>query len=303
MLLYFIISNFIINIIFLGLIIYFIIALSKKNDNGSSQSEISLKSSNKNLVSSQTKRDESNVSNVSNVSNLNAKQKEDQKKGPKGPKGPKGLKGPKGPKEVKFVYDQKKCFECIRLNQQLGIFGDCPHCGPENYDTGCIPAIVQEGKPNNCVPKELTPEQAFWACKSVSSSSSMQTCNLIHPKHMLEYQKKECKRPDGDHDYYCAYDESDSCSYNVCRLDDYYSYGPESICDCQKVPHENLSKGHGRECIKGGNCNEFHPLPTAPELFNDPRLKRFYDGYGSWMDVPKLNILYSDLIADAQAIK
>ena len=66
MLLYFIISNFIINIIFLGLIIYFIIALSKKNDNGSSQSEISLKSSNKNLVSSQTKRDESNVSNKSN---------------------------------------------------------------------------------------------------------------------------------------------------------------------------------------------------------------------------------------------
>ena len=77
MLLYFIISNFIINIIFLGLIIYFIIALSKKNDNGSSQSEISLKSSNKNLVSSQTKRDESNVS---NKSNLNAKQKENQKK-------------------------------------------------------------------------------------------------------------------------------------------------------------------------------------------------------------------------------
>ena len=209
-------------------------------------------------------------------------------------------KGPKGPKQVKFVHDQKKCFECIRLNQQLGIFGDCPHCGSENYDTGCIPAIVQEGKPNNCVPKELTPEQAFWACKSVSSS--MQSCNLIHPKHMLQYQKEECKRPDGDHDYYCAYDESDSCSHNVCRLDDYYSYGPQSICDCQKVPHENLPKGYGRECIKGGNCNEFHPLPRAPELLNDPGLKRFYGGYGTWMDVPRLNTWYSALIADAQAI-
>ena len=280
MLLYFIISNFIINIIFLGLIIYFIVKLSNKGDKGSSNPEISLKSSNKNLVSQ---------SNGSNGSNLNANQKENKN----------GNKNKKESKKVKFVYDKKKCFECIRLNQQLGIFGDCPHCGPENYDTGCIPAIVQEGKPNNCVPKELTPEQAFWACKSVSSSSSMQTCNLIHPKHMLQYQKEECKRPDGEHDYYCAYDESDSCSYNVCRLDDYYSYGPQSICDCQKVPHENLPKGHGRECIKGGNCNEFHPLPTAPELLNDPGLKRFYGGYGSWMDVPRLNTWYSALIADA----
>ena len=281
MLLYFIISNFIINIIFLGLIIYFIVKLSNKGDKGSSNPEISLKSSNKNLVSQ---------SNGSNGSNLNANQKENKN----------GNKNKKESKKVKFVYDKKKCFECIRLNQQLGIFGDCPHCGSENYDTGCVPAIVQEGKPNNCVPKELTPEQAFWACKSVSSS--MQSCNLIHPKHMLEYQKEECKRPDGDHDYYCAYDESDSCSYNRCRLDDYYSYGPQSICDCQKVPHENLPKGHGRECIKGGNCNEFHPLPRAPELLTDPGLKRFYGGYGTWMDVPRLNTWYSALIADSQAI-
>ena len=286
MLLYFIISNFIINIIFLGLIIYFIVKLSNKGDNCD-------KGSNKNLVS-QSKSNASNASNASNGSNLNANQKENEEKGPKGPK------GPKGQKEVKFVYDKKKCFDCIRLNQQLGIFGDCAHCGSENYDSGCVPAIVQEGKPNNCVPKELTPEQAFWACKGVSSS--MQSCNLIHPKHMLEYQKEECKRPDGDHDYYCAYDESDSCSYNRCRLDDYYSYGPQSICDCQKVPHENLPKGHGRECIKGGNCNEFHPLPRAPELLTDPGLKRFYGGYGTWMDVPRLNTWYSDLIADSQAI-
>ena len=295
MLLYFIISNFIINIIFLGLIIYFIVKLSNKGNNsgkGSSQPEISLKSSNKNLVSPLSKSNVSNgsngsnESNVSNGSNLNVNQKENKNK--------------KESKKVKFVYDQKKCFECIRLNQQLGIFGDCSHCGSENYDTGCVPALVQEGKPNNCVPKELTPEQAFWACKGVSSA--MQSCNLIHPKHMLEYQKEECKRPDGDHDYYCAYDESDSCSYNMCRLDDYYSYGPQSICDCQKVPHENLPNGHGRECIKGGNCKEFHPLPRAPELLTDPGLKRFYGGYGSWMDVPRLNTWYSALIADSQAI-
>uniref|UniRef100_A0A6C0LEH2 Uncharacterized protein n=1 Tax=viral metagenome TaxID=1070528 RepID=A0A6C0LEH2_9ZZZZ len=281
MLLYFIISNFIINIIFLGLIIYFLVVLSKKNDNKyTSQSEINLKSSNKNLVSSVIKSNASNASNASNIGNLSENKKES--------------------KKVKFVYDQKKCFECIRINQQLGIFGDCPHCGSENYDTGCVPALVQEGKPNNCVPKELTPEQAFLSCKSVSNSQ--QSCNLIHPKYMLEYQKEECKRPDGDYDYYCAYDESDSCSYNRCNLDDYYSYGPQSICDCQKVPNENLPNGYGRECIKGNNCNEFHPLHKAPELLTDPGLKRFYNGYGTWMDVPRLNTWYSSLMADVQAI-
>ena len=274
MLLYFIISNFIINLIFLGFIIYFIVKLSNKNDksnNGNYQSEITLKSDKKNLVSLQGK---------SNASNLSPNKKES--------------------KKVKFIYDQKKCFECIKKNQQLGIFGDCPHCGSENYDTGCIPALVQEGKPNNCVPKELTPEQAYWACKGVSNS--IQSCNLIHPKHMLDYQKEECKRPDGDYDYYCAYDESDSCSYNKCHLDDYYSYGLQTICDCQKVPHENLPKGYGRECIRHGNCNEYNPLIKAPELLTDPGLKKFYGGYGSWMDIPRLNTRYAALISNVQTI-
>lgn len=290
MLLYFIVSNFIINIIFLGFIIYFIIKLSNKCDkdnkgNSQSESEITLKSgNNNNLVSSLSK---SNGSNGSNASNLNVKKKENNKEN-------------KNIKKVKFLHDQKKCFECIKKNQELGILGDCPHCGSENYDTGCIPAIVKEGKPNNCVPKELTQEEAFWACKSVSNSTH--SCNLIHPKNMLEYQKEECKRPDGDYDYYCAYDESDSCSYNKCRLDDYYSYGQQSICDCQKVPHENLPKGYGRECIKKNGCKEYHPLTKAPELLTDPGLKRFYDGYANWMDVPRLNTWYSALIAENQTI-
>ena len=298
MLLYFIISNFIINIIFLGFIIYFIIELSNKKNKYSSQSEINVKSNNKNLLPNVSPVPQvlpvPQVSNLqlSKLSTLSKNNTDNEKENTKENK--------KRHKKVKFVYDQKKCFECIRKNRQLGIISNCPHCGSENYDTGCIPALVQEGKPNNCVPKELTPEQAYLSCKGMSSSK--QSCNLIHPKHMLEYQKEECKRSDGDYDYYCAYDESDSCSYNRCNLDDYYSYGSESICDCQKVPHENLPEGYGRECIKGNNCNEFHPLIKAPELLTDPALKKFYDGYGSWIDVPRLNTWYSALISDVQPI-
>lgn len=275
--LYFIIINFIMNIIFLVFIIYFTIELSKKNDDKYySQSEITLKLDNKNIVSSLSKNNNSNT--IKNTEKNNKHQT----------------------KKVKFVYDKKKCFECIRKNKQLGIISDCPNCGSENYDTGCIPALVQNGKPNNCVPKELTPEQAYMTCKSVSNS--MQPCNLIYPKYMLEYQKKECKRPDGDYDYYCAYDKSDSCSYNRCNLDEYYSDDSQSICNCQKVPHENLPKGYGRECVKGNNCNEYNPLLKAPELLTDPGLKKFYDGYSTWMDVPRLNTWYSALLADVQPI-
>lgn len=200
----------------------------------------------------------------------------------------------------KFIYDKKKCLECIKKNQELGIIGNCAHCGSENYDRNCIPAIVKENKINNCVPKELSIDQAFWACKGVSDQFN--SCNLIHPKYMLEYQKEECKRDDGDYDYYCAYDESDSCSYNMCSLvpGEYFAYGPQSICDCQNVPHEILPINKGRECIKGNSCGEYMPHRKAPELYTDPRLKRFYNGYASWEDVPQLNTWYSSLIAQHQ---
>ena len=152
------------------------------------------------------------------------------------------------------------------------------------------------------MPKKLGIVNAYRACKSVSNS--INSCNLIHPKYMLDYQKEECKRPDGEYDYYCAYDESDSCSYNKCSLKpgEYYSYGPQSICDCQKVPGENLAKDVGRECKRGSNCSEYNPNRKAPELIRDPRLKRFYSGYNSWMDVPSLNTWYSALISDVQTI-
>ena len=291
MLLYFIITNFIINIIFLGIIIYFIITLSNtKNNKCTLKSQ--LRVDNKDLVSSKNK---SNVTNSSNLNDLNKKENKSNVTNSS------NLNELNKNKKVKFVYDQKKCFECIKQNQELGgTPRNCPHCGSENYDTGCIPSIVKEGKPNNCVPKHFTPEQAFLACNGVSDS--MQPCNLIHPKYMLQYQKEECKRSDGEYDYYCAYDESDSCSHNICYIDDYYSYGSQSICDCQKVPHENLPEGYGRECIKGNGCKEFYPLIKAPELLTDPGLQRFYNGYATYMDVPALNTWNSALISNVQPI-
>lgn len=296
MLLYFIISNFIFNIIFLGFIIYFIILLLHKNNInnntnnnnsqyklGSTQKIPDTNNYNKNNNNSQYKLGSTQkISDTNYNNNNNNNDKIENKK--------------------KIEYDKTKCFNCIAKNQKIGEIEDCPHCGSENYDTGCIPAIVKEGKPNNCVPKELSPEEAFWACKSVSDQQS--ACNLIHPKNMLEYQKKECKRSDGEYDYYCAFDESDSCTYNKCSLKpgEYYSYGPQSICDCQKVPNENLPPDIGRECITGKGCAEYQPNRKAPELLTDPALKRFYNGYASYMDVPTLNTWYSALIADSQAI-
>ena len=200
-----------------------------------------------------------------------------------------------------MLYDKQKCFDCINNNNNLGLVRDCPTCGSENYDTGCIPAIVKN-KINNCVPKELSPTEAYWACKSVSDINNK--CNLIHPKFMLDYQKEECKRPDGSYDYYCAYDESDSCSYNQCYLKPggYYSYGSQSICDCQKVPNEKLPKGIGRECIKGNNCAEYMPNRKPVEILIDPGLIKFYSGYNTYMDVPTLNTWYSALISEEQVI-
>ena len=113
---------------------------------------------------------------------------------------------------------------------------------------------------------------------------------------MLPYQKNEC----GD-DYYCAYDESDSCSYNKCDLNDYYSYGKQTICKCEPVPHENLPDGIGREC-KNKNCTDYLPYRKAPELLNDPQLRKFYNGYASWMDVPNINSLKAAEILAAQVI-
>ena len=282
MFLFFIVSNFIINIIFLILIIYFIIVLSKKQYNGNngnngnnnqSQKEVGL---NNNFI---VKKDEIPKS---KINSLHEKQKEI-------------------PKNKQLIYDHNKCMECINRNYKLGITTNCAHCGSENYDTGCIPNILQEGKPNNCISKDyLSPEQAYWACKSASNST--QSCTLINPNKMLEYQKEECKREDGDYDYYCAYDETDSCSYNLCDLNDYYSYGSSSICNCEKVSNEKLPSGFGRECRTGTNCKEYHPTNLAPELLTDPGLKRFYGGYGTYMDVPRLNKWYSALISNSQPI-
>lgn len=288
------IFNLLINILILSLIIFLIIKvnnLENKCQNGNISNKVTI--SDKKLITNEQKVLISDKKLPTNEPKVQKKKLSEYKKLDNDK-----IKSKK--ESSKFVYDQKKCFECIKRNNELGQFRNCSHCGSENYDTGCIPAIVQKGKPNNCIPKELTPEQAYWACKSVSDSSKQ--CSYINKKHMLEYQKEECKREDGDYDYYCGYDESDSCSYNKCNIDDYYSYGSQSICDCQKVPHEILPNGIGRECIKGKNCVEYKPNRKAPELLTDPGLKRFYDGYATYMDVPRLNTWYSALLSDVQII-
>ena len=314
MLLYFIFINIILNIIFIGIIIYFLKKFSSKINNYLSHchnplthnplTHNPLTYNESNLSKGTNENEESNLSKgikKNKESNLSKETNENEEsnlsKGIKKNKESKESKEKKS-KEKKLDYNKKKCFNCIENNLEKNMITDCPHCGSENYDTGCIPPIVKEGKPNNCIPKELSLEQAYRACKS--ASNSIQSCNLIHQNNMLEYQKKECKREDGDHDYYCVYDESDSCSYNICDINDYYSYGPQSICDCQKVPNELLGEGKGRECKKNKNCEEYHPLIKAPALFTDPKLKKFYDGYSTWMDVPNITNWYSELISENQ---
>jgi len=200
----------------------------------------------------------------------------------------------------RYVYDKDLCYECIRNNNKLGKVRNCPHCGSENYDTGCVPAIAQVGKPTNCVPKELSLDQAYRVCKAKSNSS--QKCQIVEPKATLSYQKNEC----GD-DYYCVYDESDSCSYNVCNLNDDFIYGKQSICACEKVtsnkdPHKILKLGEGRECVRGYNCVEYTPSHGAPELYSDPQLMRFYGGYNTYMNTPNLNTWYAAAIQNKQII-
>ena len=187
------------------------------------------------------------------------------------------------------TYDHKKCMKCIQKNDEDNVIRDCLHCGSENYDTGCIPAIIQEGKPNNCVPKELSPEEAYWACKSVSSGNNY--CSLItNEKLKRPYMKKEC----GD-DYYCGYDESDSCSYGQCYLGKYYN--PNSKCKCEKVPHEKLDDGIGRVCFKK-NCEDYHPIRKPTELLHDYGLSRFFSGYASYMDVPNIVTKEGELLVN-----
>lgn len=199
-----------------------------------------------------------------------------------------------------FRYDYKLCMECVKDNmgKRYDQIKNCPHCGSENYDTGCIPAILQEGKPNNCIHKsKFTKEQAYRACVYVSNEN--QQCNLIDEDKYLSYMKDEC----GEDSYYCSYDESDSCSYHLCKLDDYYSYGKSSsICNCEPSPNENLKPGWGRECKTGNKCIEYMPLRKTPEIWNDPALTRFYSGYASYMDVPNLDKPIYALLADSEMI-
>ena len=69
--------------------------------------------------------------------------------------------------KTKFVYNYDLCMKCIKENEgkPSNEIINCAHCGSENYDTGCIPAITQKGKPTNCIPKnKFSEEQAFRAC-------------------------------------------------------------------------------------------------------------------------------------------
>lgn len=191
-----------------------------------------------------------------------------------------------------FVYDYDKCMNCIAKHNELGIVSNCPHCGSENYDTGCIPSVVQRGKPTNCVSKDLSLEQAYRVCKAKSNSTGGGNikCQIVKPDAALSYQKDEC----GD-DYYCSYDFSNNCSYNVCNLNDDYIFGN---CSCEKVPphkdpYGHLKPGQGIECIKGNNCLEYTPHSIPSVQHNDPQLIKFYSGYNSYMDVPNINSMSS----------
>lgn len=208
-----------------------------------------------------------------------------------------------------FVYNHELCMECVRENQNKNPLEirNCPHCGSENYDTGCIPAIIKKGQRNNCISKKnFTREQAFRACVGVSNAN--RSCNLIDLKNdkdkVLSYMVDEC----GNDSYYCVYDESDSCSYHLCKLDDYYSYGNQSsYCNCEpsKDARERMGPGWGRECIRGNSCKEFYPLRKAPELWTDTNLNRFFtakNGAPTYMNVPNIESSLAEMIYDAQII-
>lgn len=204
-------------------------------------------------------------------------------------------------------YNLKSCLKCVKENEGKDPteIRNCPDCGSENYDTGCIPAILQKGKPNNCIPKnKFTKEQAYRACVGVSNAT--QQCNLIDldNKNVLSYMTDEC----GKDSYYCVYDESDSCSYNLCKLNDYNSYGNESsYCNCEssKSAVDIMGDGWGRECKRGNNCKEYYPLRRAPELWTNQELNNFYravNGSPTYMDVPNLDSPLAAMISNVQII-
>jgi hypothetical protein len=211
-------------------------------------------------------------------------------------------------KKHELILNKRLCADCVRQNLGLPshLIRNCPHCGSENYDTGCIPAIVQKGRPTNCIPKkDFSEEQAHRACLGVSGFS--QQCNLIDIKNsdkskVLTYMKDEC----GEDAYYCAYDESDSCSYNLCKIDDYFAYGDYStMCGCEpeKTATHYMGPGWGRECKRGENCAEYDPNRGAPELWTSPELSDFYravNGGPSYMDVPNLEDPIAQMIYDQQ---
>ena len=151
----------------------------------------------------------------------------------------------------------------------------------------CIPPIIHDGTPTTCINKnKLNKEQAYRACVGVSDEYKQ--CNLL-------FNKNNCKNGD----YECVVDESDSCSHNLCNLND--NSDLSSNCTCQKTT-ENLRNNIGRMCQTGTQCRKYLPNRKAPELYSDPSLSRFYDGYSSYMNVPTLDTKIGILLADAQII-
>jgi hypothetical protein len=173
------------------------------------------------------------------------------------------------------------------------------HISKLNNDNKCIPNGVHKSKYKNCIPKDLTVQQAYDSCVSVSDSN--QSCQLIHPTKKLSYQTQRC----GD-DYYCAIDQTDSCTNEKCSLNELnYSFGNQSICSCQAVPNDkSLEKGVGRMCIKNNNCSEYNSSYRKPKNpYNFPELTCFYDaceGPPSWMDVPNINNRLESKIYEGQ---
>ena len=197
----------------------------------------------------------------------------------------------------KDLYNKKKCNNCIVQQKKLQQKENCPHCGSENYDTGCIPLIVQPNgkKPNNCIPKSTSKKDAYWQCKAASDNNT--SCTVLNPnsKNKLPYMYDECGE-----DYYCGYDQTDSCTHNICNKNDYYE--PNSVCVCGTPPGENLGENLGREC-KNEDCTDYLSLNRKPhELLNDPRLKLFYCGYGSYMDISDYSGTSQALLINNQVI-
>lgn len=278
--------NLLFNLIFSGILIYLII----RNNQLANQCSQSTKG-NKGLQSSQSS---SKIKSLKD-SNIVKTKKTDSKN--------------KNNEHKTFYFNKELCLKCIKENEgkKSNEIRNCPHCGSENYDTGCIPAILQKGLPKNCIPKKnFTKEQAFRACVGVSSLN--QQCNLVDidnaDSEVLSYMKEEC----GEDSYYCAYDESDSCSYNLCKLDDYYSYGDESsYCNCEpsKSATDIMGSGWGRECKRGNKCLEYYPLRKSPELWTNNQLNKFYkasNGPPTYMDVPNLDSPMAAMLYNSKII-